>query len=222
VSIDYITQGNISNSVATLSLTYPAVSAGDLLIAFWTCGNAAGTLTTEPAALTLRGSVSSGNNQQRVYTRLADGSESGTISWTKSASSNQMASIFVYRNAANPTVADYQSATGTGTSSDAPAATAAANNSLVLRIWSPAGNAGTPTHPATTRLNAVQGTGAAGTRLAISEAIQAVAGSTGTANATWSTSVLWLASTLVIQENSGSNGPFWQWRRSRFQNFGRR
>lgn len=191
------------SSTATLACNYPAsIGAGDLLIAVFTAGNVSATINSEPA-WTPVDSADSGNRKLRVYYRVADGSETGSISWTLSANNRMAAAILRYTVGGTPSKSVSANATGSSAGASAPNLTGAAANTLILWVIHAAANSGTITSPATERVNVSDGSAGNQPYLAVSESFSAGGGSVSGGNFTWASSVAWMGVSAAFQEAAG-------------------
>jgi hypothetical protein len=183
---------------ASISVAYPTgTAAGKTLVYLLAYTNTA-TISTPPAGFTAGSTQANGTRTLALYTRVCDGSESGSVSVTLSASVRRVgAMLLVDATAATPIdLAGF--ATGTGTTGTAPAITTTGDNRLGVRVLAVAGNSGAVTIPSTSRLYVSDGTGSGGITLAASTESFTTAGTTSTAAFTWGVSVEWIACTLAL------------------------
>jgi hypothetical protein len=191
---------------ASISVAYPTgTAAGKTLVYLLAYTNTA-TISTPPAGFTAGSTQVNGTRTLALYTRVCDGSESGSVSVTLSASVRRVGAMLLFDATAATPIDLAGFATGTGTTGTAPAITTTGDNRLGMRVLLAAGNAGAITTPSTSRLNVADGTGVAGVALAASTESFTTAGTTSTAAFTWGVSVDWIACTLALSPPGGSGG----------------
>lgn len=129
-------------SVASLEVTPPAGSAGDLVLALVVVRSGA-TVSTPSGWSVAEGptGVSTSVNAY-VFSRVAEAGD-GTVTFTPSASAAMRATLV---RVANGEVEDVDSASGTGTDAAAPALTASGNSRVAVAMYAgrnnPAGSSG--------------------------------------------------------------------------------
>lgn len=201
----------VSGNTVSVSVTYPAsINAGDLLVYFWAQGNTATTQSAEPSGITQVGSeITNGDRRYRIYYRVADGTETGSITWTVSASVRQTACILHYSGThATPLdVAGTPNTTASATTINAPSVTTTAANDLVVRIASLSAAGGSITGvPATSRVNFNDGA----VVTALADENVASAGATGTAAFSGSTGA-WIGQTVAFKEAVAGGAKPWHY-----------
>lgn len=178
-------------------VSYPAsIGAGDLLVYHFTTR---GTISVEPSGLTLIESVTQGSITERVYWKIASGSESGSVTWTTTAANKSVGAISRYTSGSTPSVHVQDKSVGTSTAPIAPDVTAVATNTLVIRSLGVAGGPNVSSPPATQRY-AIDASASSSCLERGSDATQVSAGPTGTATWVLSASQNWIARTIVFKE----------------------
>lgn len=193
----------VANQTTGIALAYPAsIAAGDLLIVWLAKGSGAAATTVDPTAagFTAFGTQTSGNRELACWYKIALGSESGNLTFTFGANARAAAAMSRYTsNGAAPD--EHAQGTNTGTTAQCPTATADTTDELCLRAVRADGTAVSISNPSgTQRVNAQDGTAAAGVWLRVVEEIPSSAGAVGTADYTLGASVVWITETALFKE----------------------
>ncbi|HSR68141.1 MAG TPA: hypothetical protein VLU25_09370 [Acidobacteriota bacterium] len=191
-----------------ITVNVPAGSAGDLLIAVW--GIAINPLTGTPAGWTaipglagFNGATCTGIDCQiNVFYRISDGTETSvTFGFTGSPGGprSQVGAVLRYSGThATDPIGPVAEQSGSGGSPVAPAIVTTEDDTRVLRLALSSGLALLTNPPADQRFNIGSGMGGdVAVVMAGSDALQAVAGNTGTAS--WSDGENWVAATVAIR-----------------------
>lgn len=173
----------VATGVAPITITTPAGSTGDRLIAFFGANNAASTWTeTTTSDFT---SIGTPGNSMAAFTRVATGSEAGSYTFTRATNTTAAAFGIIVRLSNAGTVQAVAFTTTTGTSIALAQVTAAANNFLLQIPVKVTTGAATWTAPGTATRRTAAGATASGTALPYAVGDEFVsAGATGTR--TWS------------------------------------
>lgn len=126
-------------STSTASVTWPTVASGDLALLFWVLISTAN--PTDPADFTVQGSVNTpnGTGELRCVYKVCTGSESGTITVSDDAGTQDKvtASLAVYRGVSTTSpINAFQTLPGNtlGTSLPCPAATSTAAGVMAVTV----------------------------------------------------------------------------------------
>lgn len=126
-------------TASTAVVPYPAgIVSGELLTAHITFTGATPPSNTPPAGWTLRQNIDGGGNvQTSTWYRIADGSETGSVTWTSTTAVGRTTGIMIRWSGVDTTtpfdVADVTAVTGAvGTSITAPSQTTVTANAMVV------------------------------------------------------------------------------------------
>lgn len=175
----------VATGIAPITVSTPAGSPGDRLIAFLGANNAASTWTE--TTTTDFSSTGTPANGMAAFTRLTTGSEAATYTFTRATNTTAAAFVVMVRLSNAGTVQATAFTTTTGTSIALAQVTAAASNFLLQIVAKPATGASTFTAPGTATRRTTAGATASGTALPYAAGDEFVgAGATGTR--TWTQS----------------------------------
>jgi hypothetical protein len=201
-----------SNSTSHTCPVPAGVVVGDLLILLVAQYVYDGATVTPPSGWTSRGNHADGSATSgagmAVFTRVADGTEGSSVSFTTSASGAATSAILAYIFASVDAVADFGSSQSTATPT-VPSVTSTTANDAIVGICLSAGSlggapSGTPASGWTEKLDA-QNAGI-GSLLYVMDKAQAVAGASGTAVPTFASGRWW---TWALAVKSSGSTPAW-------------
>lgn len=192
------TTGTVNATSITLANPADTVQNDLLLAVISTRG---GTVTPNtPNVWTLINQQTQGGETLAVYYLRYNATTPASHRFNFSSSSRAAGAILRYTGVDGLQAIDISGvAAGSSTNATAPTVTTNVGDTTVVRIAGIGGGNYSVTSPATERFDIEIGNDDNGTTLAVSDATQALAGSTNTADFTWTGSEDWVAATVVLR-----------------------